>query len=108
MSLVVSLLLVLLVALGAGLFAQYGIWMCEEKSMLKQMLIGFFAVYGVAAIGLKLLLPVVPSNNVAFASVTNTAKRPLQALQGDGVGMRFEELTGAFRFFGLGTSSGRL
>ncbi len=61
----------LLAVIGGAIFLhQGGIFICEDTSMMKIALGGFFTLYAVTAIGLKLFLPPVPATQVDIRSVT--------------------------------------
>lgn len=69
----IAILLTILVALvlGVAIFLhQGGIFMCEDTTMMKVALGGFFGLYIVTAAGLKLFLPTVPTNQVNIYAVT--------------------------------------
>lgn len=102
----VSILLVVLVVFAAWFFAEHGIWMCEDSTMMKKLAAGFFFVYVIGAVGLKLLLPSLPSDGVAFSSITTTATASVRELQA-GSSFRLDGLTSLAPML-LGWNSGRL
>ncbi len=67
--LIFSIFLVVLVLGGAIFIAKGGMDLCEDQLMVKTLVGGFLTVYAVAAIGLKLVLPVIPANQVDVGSL---------------------------------------
>lgn len=102
----VSILLVVLVILASWFFVEHGIWMCEDLSMAKKLGIAFGSLYIVCAVGLKLLLPALPSDGVAFSSITTTATASVRELQ-TGSSFRLDGLTSLAPML-LGWNAGRL
>lgn len=102
----VSILLVVLVVLASWFFVEHGIWMCEDSSMVKKLGIAFGSLYIVCAVGLKLLLPPLPADRVAFSSITTTATASVQALQAS-PSFRLDGLTSLAPML-LGWNTGRL
>ena len=64
-----SMFLVTLVLGGAIFIAHGGMDLCEGEVMVKTLVGGFFAVYAIAALALKLVLPTLPANQVDVASL---------------------------------------
>lgn len=67
--LIFSLFLVFLILVSAIFIANGGMELCEDSMMVKALVGGFLGLYVVAAVGLKLVLPAVPSNQVDAASL---------------------------------------
>lgn len=67
--LVFSIFLVLLVLGGAIFIAKGGMDLCEDQLMVKTLVGGFLLLYAVAAVGLKLVLPIIPANQVDAGSL---------------------------------------
>ncbi len=72
MILMIVLGLLVALVLGAAIaLYEGGIFVCEDTAMMKVALGSFFALYAVTAVGLKLFLPPVPSNEVSLGSLTS-------------------------------------
>lgn len=80
--------------------------MCENKAMTKKLLGGFLGLYVVAAISLKLLMPVLPADQVSFGAVTGAISAPVLSLQGEERSFSFNSLTYFIPF--IGGKSGQL
>lgn len=77
LSLIFCLFLVVLTLGGAIFIANGGISMCEGSGMLKVLVGGYFALYAVAAVSLKLLLPTIPATQIDSASLVPSGLREM-------------------------------
>lgn len=80
----ILLVFLLILVLGLAIFLhQGGIFICEDTAMMKIALGGFFGLYLLTAIGLKLFLPTVPGNQVDICSVTGFWSNAYDGLEVD-------------------------
>ena len=75
-----AVILLALALLATFLVVEHGLGMCENVSMMKRLMSGFFLVYAILAIGLKLALPSLPADRIAFSSITDFWVVPMEEL----------------------------